>query len=116
MPGNNATGAQSGIFILSQFPCYDETFILRELGALKAQGLAFRIFSLKTPRDRIVQEDARAFLNDTIYGILTEVKFFEYYFRSLDTQICRGCVFIGYSQLFYAGRIYDAHDFTFWPK
>ena len=54
-------------FILSQFPRYDETFILRELKMLRKNGLEFIIFSLKTPKDRIIQEDAKEFLKDTVY-------------------------------------------------
>ncbi len=56
------------LFIFSQFPCYDETFILREMNALKEKGLPFSIFSLKMPRDKIVHEEAKNLIEDTIYA------------------------------------------------
>ena len=43
-------------FIFSQFPCYDETFILREMNGLKDTGLEFEIYFLKTPKDKIIHE------------------------------------------------------------
>lgn len=54
-------------FIFSQFPSYDETFILREIKALKKAGLNFLIFSLKKCKDKIIQEDAKEFIKDTLY-------------------------------------------------
>lgn len=54
-------------FIFSQFPCYDETFILREMNQLKASGLPFMIYSLKTPKDQIIHEEARDLAKDTVY-------------------------------------------------
>lgn len=55
-------------FIFSQFPCYDETFILRELNQLKKTGLRFRIYSLKTPPPgQIVHEEARDLAATTVY-------------------------------------------------
>lgn len=53
--------------ILSQFPCIDEVFILRELVHLKRTGLDFVIFSLKASRDKVVQEDAQSLIADTCY-------------------------------------------------
>ena len=54
-------------FIFSQFPCYDETFILREMNELKAIGLGFEIYSLKSPKDKIVHEEASGLLQATSY-------------------------------------------------
>ena len=54
-------------FIFSQFPCYDETFILREMNELKASGLEFEIYSLKTPKDKIVHEEAKELAQKTSY-------------------------------------------------
>jgi len=54
-------------FIFSQFPCYDEVFILREMDALKKQRLNFLIFSLKTPKDKIIHKEAKDLTSDTIY-------------------------------------------------
>ena len=54
-------------FIFSQFPCYDETFILREMNALRDEGLNFTIFSLKTPKDAIIHPEAKELAQDTLY-------------------------------------------------
>jgi glycosyltransferase involved in cell wall biosynthesis len=54
-------------YVLSLFPCYDETFILREIKGLSERGVRLRIFSLRRRRDPVVQEDARAFMADTRY-------------------------------------------------
>lgn len=54
--------------ILSQFPRYDEAFILRDLQAL-AQGFAeMTIFSLRPCRDRVVHAQAKRLLPRTVYG------------------------------------------------
>jgi len=52
--------------ILSQFPRYDEAFILRELVAL-AQGYELVIFSLRPCRDRVVHAQAKALVPNTVY-------------------------------------------------
>ncbi len=49
-------------YVLSLFPCYDETFILREIKALSERGVRLTIFSLRNDRQAVVQEDARSFL------------------------------------------------------
>ena len=54
-------------FIFSQFPCYDETFILREMNQLKAAGLDFVIYSLKSAHDKIVHDEAEELSGDTAY-------------------------------------------------
>jgi colanic acid/amylovoran biosynthesis glycosyltransferase len=54
-------------YVLSLFPCYDETFILREIKALAARGVDLRILSLRRRADPFVQEDARPFLARTVY-------------------------------------------------
>lgn len=55
------------VFIFSQFPCYDETFILREMNGLDKTGLVFDIYSLKTPKDKIVHDEAKALASRTSY-------------------------------------------------
>ncbi len=55
-------------YVLSQFPCYDETFILREIRALAARGVEVTIFSLRRRPQAIVQEDALEFLPRTRYA------------------------------------------------
>ena len=48
--------------IFSQFPCYDETFLLRETNALIKKGVDVTIFSIKPCRDQIVHCDAKPLL------------------------------------------------------
>lgn len=47
------------VYVLSQFPCYDEAFLLREIHAV-AQKLDTWIFSLRPARDPVVHDEARA--------------------------------------------------------
>ena len=54
-------------FIFSQFPCYDETFILREMNELRSAGLEFEIYSLKSPKDKIIHEEAKELAQKTHY-------------------------------------------------
>ena len=75
--GNNPAGSgneQIGI-IISMFPELHETFILRELTALKRRGVNFTIYSLQYPRDPITLQDAR-YLSEkhTVYSRLLTVK------------------------------------------
>jgi glycosyltransferase involved in cell wall biosynthesis len=53
------------LYVLSQFPCYDEAFLLREIHAV-AGRLDVWIFSLRSSRERIVHEEARALLPRTL--------------------------------------------------
>lgn len=54
-------------FIFSQFPCYDETFILREMSQLKNEGLNFLIYSIKKCKDKIIHNDAKGLMKLTRY-------------------------------------------------
>ncbi len=54
-------------FIFSQFPAYDETFILREMNELRKAGLPFEIYSLKIPKDKIMHEEAKDLAKTTSY-------------------------------------------------
>ena len=54
-------------FIVSQFPCYDEAFILREIYALSKKAEVL-ILSLKNPKDPIIHDEARELLPKTIYS------------------------------------------------
>ena len=54
-------------YIVSNFPCYSETFVVRELLELKRRGYPITIFSLMKPKEEIIQEKAKIFLKDTIY-------------------------------------------------
>lgn len=53
--------------VFSQFPCYDETFLLRELLGLRAGGIDLDILSMKPCRDSIVHDQAKPFLPQTQY-------------------------------------------------
>lgn len=53
-------------FILSQFPCYDEMFILREIYALSKKE-DILIVSLKNAKDPVVHDQAAELLPKTIY-------------------------------------------------
>ena len=55
------------VYIVSLFPCWSETFIVREIGELMRLGVDVRIISLKHPIERIVQSDAAALLDRVTY-------------------------------------------------
>jgi len=68
LPAPRSTpGARRIAYVLSLFPCYDETFILREIKALSTRGVDLRILSLRRRADPLVQEEARPFLARTVY-------------------------------------------------
>lgn len=54
-------------YMVSLFPCWSETFILREIVALREQGVAVRIFSLKPPSEPLVHDAAKPLAHETIY-------------------------------------------------
>lgn len=53
--------------LASQFPETHETFILRELLAMKQAGIPFLIYSFKACRDKVVHPEAEGLLDQTIY-------------------------------------------------
>lgn len=53
------------LYVLSQFPCYDEAFLLREIHAV-AERVDTWIFSLRPARDPVVHDEARALLPRTL--------------------------------------------------
>lgn len=55
-------------YIISLFPSYDETFILREMKGLADRGVELRIFSLRQRTDPLIQDDARPFVSATCYA------------------------------------------------
>ena len=59
------------IYILSQFPEIHETFILREIVALRERGIKVKILSLKPCRDKLIHPQAQEFIKDTVYGRLS---------------------------------------------
>jgi colanic acid/amylovoran biosynthesis glycosyltransferase len=50
------------LYVVSLFPCWSETFIVREITTLVAAGVDVRILSLKPPHEKMVQPDAQRLL------------------------------------------------------
>ncbi len=55
------------VYFVSLFPCWSETFIVREIAALMALGVDVHIVSLKQARETLVQSDAQALLGQVLY-------------------------------------------------
>lgn len=55
------------LYIVSLYPCWSETFIVRELRELIARGVEVRILSLKPPHEALVQSDALLLKAQVIY-------------------------------------------------
>lgn len=58
---------QRVVYIVSLFPCWSETFIVREINALIANGVDVRIISLKEPSETLVQDDAAVLVDRVRY-------------------------------------------------
>jgi glycosyltransferase involved in cell wall biosynthesis len=54
--------------VISQFPCNDEVFILRELRALARRGIDLRIYSLKQASEATIHADAKPLLGAARYS------------------------------------------------
>ncbi|HXY05922.1 MAG TPA: glycosyltransferase [Burkholderiaceae bacterium] len=57
------------VYLVSLFPCWSETFIVRELRELIELGVDVRIVSLKSASEKMVQSDARALLDWVFYPV-----------------------------------------------
>jgi colanic acid/amylovoran biosynthesis glycosyltransferase len=55
------------LYLTSLFPCWSETFIVREINQLVRMGVDVRIVSLKHPVEKMVQSDAQALLSRVVY-------------------------------------------------
>jgi glycosyltransferase involved in cell wall biosynthesis len=55
------------LYVVSLFPCWSETFIVREINGLIERGADVRIVSLRHPSEALVQADARALLGRVSY-------------------------------------------------
>lgn len=55
------------LYIVSLFPCWSETFIVREIAELVRAGADVRILSLRHPCESLVQSDAAALLDRVVY-------------------------------------------------
>ena len=51
------------VYVISLFPCWSETFIVREINALIESGVDVRILSLKPASETLVQRDAAALMD-----------------------------------------------------
>ncbi|HEY2748347.1 MAG TPA: glycosyltransferase [Polyangia bacterium] len=54
--------------VISQFPCNDEVFILRELRALSRRGVDLQIYSLKPAPEKALHADAKPLLGAARYS------------------------------------------------
>jgi colanic acid/amylovoran biosynthesis glycosyltransferase len=57
------------LYVVSLFPCWSETFIVREMHALAERDANLGILSLKPPFEKIVQERASELLDRTHYPL-----------------------------------------------
>jgi glycosyltransferase involved in cell wall biosynthesis len=55
------------LYVVSRFPTFSETFIVREMTELIGRGVDVRIVSLKRPSQSHVQSDAAALLDRVVY-------------------------------------------------
>ncbi|HET9651255.1 MAG TPA: glycosyltransferase [Usitatibacter sp.] len=55
------------LYVVSLFPCWSETFIVREIAELVRAGVQVRILSLRHPSESLVQSDAAALLGRVVY-------------------------------------------------
>jgi colanic acid/amylovoran biosynthesis glycosyltransferase len=55
------------LYIVSLFPCWSETFIVREINEMIRLGVDVRIMSLKPASEKMVQSDAAALADRVIY-------------------------------------------------
>jgi glycosyltransferase involved in cell wall biosynthesis len=55
------------LYLVSLFPCWSETFIVREIRQLQRLGVDVRIFSYKHPSEALVQSDTAALMGSVIY-------------------------------------------------
>jgi hypothetical protein len=58
---------QRALYVVSQFPCLSETFIVREINTLIAQGVDVRILSLKPPSRDPIQRESAALLDRVLH-------------------------------------------------
>ena len=63
----NHAKVQRVVYVVSLFPCWSETFIVREINGLIENGVDVRIVSLKKPSETMVQEDAAALMDRVLH-------------------------------------------------
>jgi colanic acid/amylovoran biosynthesis glycosyltransferase len=57
------------LYVVSLFPCWSETFIVREIAALIAAGADVRILSLKAPSEKLIHPEAERLLPRVRYPL-----------------------------------------------
>lgn len=67
LPTTHASTAPRILYVVSLFPCWSETFILREIIAMKELGANIEILSLKPHTEEFLQERAKGLLAYTHY-------------------------------------------------
>lgn len=65
LPARSA--AQHLAYFINQFPCLTETFIYREVAALRAFGNTMTTFAIRRPQSSEVSTEAQSFFDDTLY-------------------------------------------------
>ena len=66
-PSAPGSGERPIALVVSQFPRYVDAYFLREIAALAARGITFRIFSLREFDGKVIHDIARPFLPDATY-------------------------------------------------
>src|SRR5688572_7080607 len=67
VPVSDDAPLQRALYVVSQFPCLSETFIVREINTLIAQGVDVRILSLKPPSRDPIQRESAALLDRVLH-------------------------------------------------
>lgn len=57
------------LYIVSLFPCWSETFIVREIHEMIRLGVDVKIVSLKKAQEKMVQSDAASLIDRTVYPV-----------------------------------------------
>ena len=57
------------LYVVSLFPCWSETFIVREISEMLRHGADVRILSLREAAEKMVQSDAAALLDRVTYPV-----------------------------------------------
>jgi colanic acid/amylovoran biosynthesis glycosyltransferase len=93
---NNGTSRPPRVlYVVSLFPCWSETFIVREIATLIAAGADVRILSLKAAHEKMVQPDAERMLDRVRHplpkaaAVLARAKGFAAHPRILSSAMAR---------------------------
>jgi colanic acid/amylovoran biosynthesis glycosyltransferase len=68
--GTEVSSSMKIAYVVSLFPCWSETFILSEIRELRRRGANVTIFSLRSPSESLIQEEAAPFLGNVCYPSL----------------------------------------------